>query len=133
MTSAITGISVNSTPPLANAAASAIAAPGAQEFSDPKAPMSPAAQASIPDPPVSGSQKAAQIGIQVSNALLGLSVAGTANSASAPEASPPAAVNPAPASQTTDNECTGGSAEKPAHGQSHIAFSPLPVIPRWHG
>jgi hypothetical protein len=120
----------------------------------------------------------AQIGSQVSSALLGLSVPDTSGSATAPDTPPPAtatvmatlaaytefALAAPAASQAPGNDTTGSapdeatdfreqnpaanmggqstygrnasaavsSTRKPAATQSHMAFTPLPVIPKWH-
>ena len=93
----------------------------------------PAALARVPNPSASASSKPAQIGVQVSSALLGLSVTNTANSATAPDTTPPGTVAaaatlaayaefavtaPAP-SQGADNEAGGssGSEEPPDSGE----------------
>ncbi len=124
MTSAVTGMSVTSTQAPANAAVPAIAAVSIEAPSQPRPGMSPAAQASVPDPPGNGAPKPAAVAIQVSHALLGLSVPDTANSATAPDTGPPPtatpivlgmpstgytefAVNAAAASQTAENDSTG--------------------------
>ncbi len=134
MTSAATGLSVTSAPALSNATVPPIAAASVAAPSEPKSGVSPAVQASLPDPPENGTPKPAQIGVQISNALLGLSAAGTSNSVTAPDIAPPPApsptgytefaVNAAVASQAADNESTGyGSGNSPDSSASDSTAS----------
>ncbi len=126
MTSAVTGMSIAPTPALANTAAPANAAASMEAPADAKSGVSPAAQASVPDPPGSSASKPAQLGLQVSSVLLGLTVGDKASSATAPDTGPPPTaapvtlaitstaytefgVNAAAASQSADNEGSGDS------------------------
>ena len=86
MTSADTVMSIASAPVLAVSAVPAVAAGSNAPAPEAKPGASPPAQNTASDPPETEITKSAHIGLQVSNALLGLSMTASSNSPTAPEA-----------------------------------------------
>ena len=137
MTSAVTVMAINLAP--APIAAGVLAKAAASMQPEVKSGAPPAALAKVPNPSASTASKPAQIGVQVSSALLGLSVTRTANSATAPDTQPPGTISAtatlaaytefavsAPASsQGADNEAGGssGSEEPPDSGEQEAPAS----------
>jgi hypothetical protein len=127
MTSAVTVMAINLAPAPITAGLLDKAAASMQPPVEVKSGAPPAALAKVPNPSASAASKPAQIGVQVSSALLGLSVTSTANSATAPDTPPPGtiaaaatlaaytefAVNAPASSQVADNEAGGSGTEEP--------------------
>ena len=106
MTSAVTNVAMPPTPVFAYNAEPQIAANGIA--------VPAAGSTSVGDPRQSEDSKAAQIGVQVPNALLGVFIANTSNLATAPHTDPAAAfadfaVDAAASGQGANNESAGGS------------------------
>jgi hypothetical protein len=127
---AVTGLTVTSATAPAIAAVQAFAAGGNEPAPEANKGASPPSPPTASGPPETEITKSTHIGVQVSNALLGLTVTSSSNSATAPDAVQPApqsttamadfAIDDAAQSQPAGNDSAGsGTDDSEAFGNSH--------------